>query len=92
MNKIPCRCFQDRNDIPPVFTTAPPPVTLDDEVPIGTRVAALLATDSDGTAPGNKVSLFLSTWNYWLMDQFAYVFRKSNYSIAIVTKSAPFLL
>ncbi|XP_069688978.1 cadherin-99C isoform X2 [Periplaneta americana] len=45
----------DRNDIPPVFTTVPRPVTLDDDVPIGTTVTTLIATDSDGTSPGNKV-------------------------------------
>lgn len=30
-------------------------MTLEDEVPIGTTVATLTATDSDGTAPNNKV-------------------------------------
>jgi len=33
----------------------PSPVTLEDETPIGTLVATLTATDSDGTAPNNKV-------------------------------------
>jgi hypothetical protein len=47
--------FQDRNDIPPVFTAVPRPVTLSDDVPIGTIVTTLIATDSDGTSPGNKV-------------------------------------
>lgn len=47
--------FQDRNDIPPVFTAVPRPVTLNDDVPIGTTVTTLIATDSDGTSPGNKV-------------------------------------
>lgn len=46
---------EDRNDIPPVFTSIPRPVTLDDEVSIGTTVTSVIATDSDGTAPGNKV-------------------------------------
>lgn len=46
---------EDRNDIPPVFTAVARPVTLEDDVGIGTRVTALTATDSDGTAPGNKV-------------------------------------
>ncbi|XP_063243672.1 cadherin-99C isoform X2 [Bacillus rossius redtenbacheri] len=46
---------QDRNDIPPVFTTVPQPVQLDDDVSIGTTVVTLVATDSDGTAPNNKV-------------------------------------
>ncbi|PNF18966.1 hypothetical protein B7P43_G12884 [Cryptotermes secundus] len=45
----------DRNDIPPVFTAVPRPVTLNDDVPIGTTVTTLIATDSDGTSPGNKV-------------------------------------
>lgn len=46
---------EDRNDIPPVFTIVPHPITLDDDVAIGTLVTKLMATDSDGTAPGNKV-------------------------------------
>uniref|UniRef100_A0A2S2QWG8 Protocadherin-15 n=1 Tax=Sipha flava TaxID=143950 RepID=A0A2S2QWG8_9HEMI len=51
---------EDRNDIPPVFLTIPSPVTLDDDVAIGTKVTTLLATDSDGTSPGNKVRYELS--------------------------------
>lgn len=47
--------MKDRNDIPPVFTTVPRPITLEDEVSIGTSVMTLTATDSDGTSPGNKV-------------------------------------
>ncbi|KAL1505298.1 hypothetical protein ABEB36_004893 [Hypothenemus hampei] len=46
---------EDRNDIPPVFTIIPPPISLEDDVAIGTTVTTLQATDSDGTAPGNKV-------------------------------------
>ncbi|XP_029661885.1 cadherin-99C isoform X1 [Formica exsecta] len=46
---------QDVNDIPPVFTSVPRPITLDDDVPIGTTVIDLTAADSDGTAPGNQV-------------------------------------
>ncbi|KAG8223913.1 hypothetical protein J437_LFUL001993, partial [Ladona fulva] len=46
---------EDRNDIPPVFTMVPKPITLDDDAPIGKTVTTLLATDSDGTPPGNKV-------------------------------------
>ncbi|XP_011338456.1 cadherin-99C isoform X1 [Ooceraea biroi] len=46
---------QDVNDIPPVFTSVPRPITLDDDVPIGTTVINLVAADSDGTAPGNHV-------------------------------------
>lgn len=45
----------DVNDIPPVFTMVPRPVRLDDNVPIGATVVNLIATDSDGTAPGNQV-------------------------------------
>ncbi|XP_046585956.1 cadherin-99C isoform X1 [Neodiprion lecontei] len=45
----------DMNDIPPVFTSIPRPITLDDDAPIGTTVINLVATDSDGTAPGNQV-------------------------------------
>lgn len=43
------------NDIPPVFLSVPQPITLDDDVPIGTKVTTLIATDSDGTSPNNKV-------------------------------------
>ncbi|KAF4523016.1 hypothetical protein B566_EDAN007446 [Ephemera danica] len=47
---------EDRNDIPPVFTSVPPgPVTINDDVAIGYVVASLTATDSDGTSPNNKV-------------------------------------
>ncbi|KAJ8954941.1 hypothetical protein NQ318_000371 [Aromia moschata] len=46
---------EDRNDIPPVFTIIPHPITLEDDVTIGTTVTTLVATDSDGTSPGNKV-------------------------------------
>ncbi|XP_039297705.1 cadherin-99C isoform X1 [Nilaparvata lugens] len=46
---------EDRNDIPPTFLSIPRPITLDDDVAIGTKVTSLIATDSDGTSPGNKV-------------------------------------
>ncbi|BES91601.1 Cadherin domain [Nesidiocoris tenuis] len=46
---------QDVNDIPPVFLNIPRPITLDNNVAIGTKVTTLMATDSDGTSPGNKV-------------------------------------
>ncbi|KAF7995558.1 hypothetical protein HCN44_006665 [Aphidius gifuensis] len=46
---------QDMNDIPPVFTTVPQPITLDDNVPIGMTVINLVAQDSDGTSPGNQI-------------------------------------
>nr|XP_014277946.1 cadherin-99C-like isoform X1 [Halyomorpha halys] len=45
----------DVNDIPPVFLTTPRPITLDDNVSIGTAVTTMVATDSDGSAPGNKI-------------------------------------
>lgn len=48
------------NDIPPVFTSVPRPITLDDDVPIGTTVIDLVAADSDGTAPGNQVGVLIS--------------------------------
>lgn len=48
---------EDRNDIPPVFTIIPHPISLEDDVAIGTTVTTLVATDSDGTAPGNKVRI-----------------------------------
>ena len=38
-----------------MFTVVPRPVTLDDDVPIGASVISLVASDSDGTAPGNQV-------------------------------------
>lgn len=53
--------FQDRNDIPPVFTIIPHPITLEDDVPVGSTVTTLVATDSDGTSPGNKVR-----FNYYI--------------------------
>lgn len=46
---------EDVNDIPPVFTSVPRPVTLDDDIPIGTTVINLIAADADGTSPGNQV-------------------------------------
>lgn len=46
---------KDVNDVPPVFSTSPPPITLNDNVSVGTEVTKMVATDSDGTAPGNKI-------------------------------------
>lgn len=46
---------EDANDIPPVFTIIPHPISLEDDVAIGTSITTLIATDSDGTPPGNKV-------------------------------------
>lgn len=47
---------QDRNDNAPVFITMPRPLTLDDDTPLGNKITSLIATDADGTSPGNKVS------------------------------------
>lgn len=49
----------------------PHPITLDDDVVIGTPVTTLLATDSDGTAPGNKVrssrmNISIQKFNFFL--------------------------
>lgn len=49
--------MKDMNDIPPVFTTVPHPITLEDNSPIGMTVINLSAQDSDGTSPGNQVIL-----------------------------------
>lgn len=43
-----------------MFTIIPHPITLEDDAAIGSTVTTLVATDSDGTAPGNKVSLVIS--------------------------------
>lgn len=48
--------FQDQNDNAPVFLTVPKPITLSDDVAVGTRITTLVASDADGTAPGNKVN------------------------------------
>ena len=50
---------EDRNDMAPTFIKLPKPVTLDDETDIGARVYSLMAIDSDGTSPGNKVKFEL---------------------------------
>lgn len=65
------------NDIPPVFLTTSGPVTLDDNVSIGTIVTTLVATDSDGTAPGNKViqSIPFFTCNIKLWVNFIPVYK-----------------
>ena len=46
---------EDRNDVPPVFTSIPEPVTIKDDQPIGALVASMPATDGDGSAPGNVI-------------------------------------
>ncbi|XP_026686099.1 cadherin-99C-like [Diaphorina citri] len=33
----------------------PRPLTLDDDTPLGNKITSLIATDADGTSPGNKV-------------------------------------
>ncbi|CAH1118837.1 unnamed protein product [Phaedon cochleariae] len=73
---------EDRNDIPPVFTIIPHPITLEDDVPIGTTVTTLVATDSDGTAPGNKVRYELvgrgKAEKYFQIDPDTGVLRVTN--------------
>lgn len=46
---------EDRNDVAPVFVSVPEAVTVADDQPIGTVVAAMPAIDGDGTAPANVV-------------------------------------
>ena len=73
---------EDRNDIPPVFTIIPHPITLDDDVSIGTPVTNLVATDSDGTAPGNKVRYEIigrgKSTKYFQIDPDSGVLRVTN--------------
>ncbi|XP_056636781.1 cadherin-99C [Diorhabda sublineata] len=73
---------EDRNDIPPVFTIIPHPITLEDDAPIGTVVSTLVATDSDGTAPGNKVRYELvgrgKAEKYFQIDPDTGVLRVTN--------------
>ncbi|GIY66383.1 cadherin-99C [Caerostris darwini] len=45
----------DENDIVPVFTSVPLPIRLQDTVPLGTVVTTVVASDADGTAPGNEI-------------------------------------
>ncbi|CAH1113662.1 unnamed protein product [Psylliodes chrysocephalus] len=73
---------EDRNDIPPVFTIIPHPITLEDDVAIGTVVTTLVATDSDGTSPGNKVRYELvgrgKAEKYFQIDPDTGVLRVTN--------------
>lgn len=46
---------EDRNDVAPVFISIPEPVTVDDNLPIGSKVGSMPAVDGDGTSPGNTV-------------------------------------
>lgn len=73
---------EDRNDIPPVFTVIPHPITLEDDVAIGTTVTTLVATDSDGTSPGNKVRYEIigrgKSMKYFQIDPDTGVLRVTN--------------
>ncbi|CAG0884506.1 unnamed protein product [Darwinula stevensoni] len=65
---------QDANDVPPVFTLLPRPVHLRDTDPIGATVTTVVARDSDGTSPNNKVSYEIvgegsKTPRYFLIDR-----------------------
>ncbi|KAG0419301.1 hypothetical protein HPB47_004228, partial [Ixodes persulcatus] len=46
---------EDRNDVAPRFTSVPLPIRLQDNVPLGTIVTTVVASDGDGSAPGNVV-------------------------------------
>uniref|UniRef100_A0AAG5CSC6 Cadherin domain-containing protein n=1 Tax=Anopheles atroparvus TaxID=41427 RepID=A0AAG5CSC6_ANOAO len=46
---------EDRNDIPPVFVSIPEPVSINDNLPIGSIVGSMPAVDGDGSSPGNVV-------------------------------------
>lgn len=46
---------EDRNDVAPMFINILGPITLNDDQPIGSEVAEVKATDSDGSYPGNAV-------------------------------------
>ena len=48
---------EDRNDIPPIFVRLPPGnrITVRNDAQLNDNVGKVLATDSDGTSPGNMV-------------------------------------
>ncbi len=46
---------QDRNDMTPVFTSVPRPLRLSSTVTVGHTVGAVVAVDSDGSAPNNQL-------------------------------------
>ena len=46
---------QDQNDNPPIFSSIPLPIRLQDSVPLGTVVTTLTAVDADGTSPSNQL-------------------------------------
>lgn len=63
---------EDRNDVAPRFTSVPLPIRLQDTVPLGTIVTTVVATDGDGSAPGNVVRYEISGQGrapfYFLID------------------------
>lgn len=89
---------QDHNDISPMFTSLPLPIRLQDNVPLGTVVTTVVASDRDGTSPNNQVRYELSTIqpkipNYFLVDRNSGVIsvkddlrkeRDSEYRIEII--------
>lgn len=46
---------EDRNDVVPVFLSIPEPAIVNDDEPIGAKIASMLAVDGDGTAPSNQI-------------------------------------
>ena len=46
---------QDRNDVAPVFTSVPRPLRLSSNVQVGHTVTTVIAVDSDGTSPNNRL-------------------------------------
>lgn len=63
---------EDRNDVAPRFTSVPLPIRLQDTVPLGTIVSTVVASDGDGSAPGNVVRYEISGQGrapfYFLID------------------------
>ncbi|XP_064458342.1 cadherin-99C-like [Ornithodoros turicata] len=63
---------EDRNDMAPRFTSVPLPIRLQDTVPLGTIVTTVMATDGDGSPPGNVIRYELSGQGrapfYFLID------------------------
>ncbi|XP_076361953.1 cadherin 99C isoform X2 [Tachypleus tridentatus] len=51
---------QDKNDIPPIFSVILLPIRLQDTVPLGSTVTTVVASDGDGTSPGNQVRYVIS--------------------------------
>ncbi|KFM80881.1 Protocadherin-15, partial [Stegodyphus mimosarum] len=63
---------EDQNDVAPIFTSVPLPIRLQDTVPLGTVVTTVVASDGDGTAPGNDIRYEVSgkekAPTYFLVD------------------------